>query len=254
MLELAHEELTNLGYLTAAYMMGPTHVDRVLAWVDELEGRGVRQSWLVAARAEALAMTGHIDQARAILAELQAQLVERGATLALVRRLGMMFDVEMLAGDFDAAASIADEHCRLLDERGERAGQSTAVANLGQALFALGRLDEAEEAAARAAELGASDDIATQALWRQVRAKVLARHGEYAEAEKLASDAVALAETTDCLEFQGDAFADLGTVIALAGNRSEAAKVLGEAVGRYERKGNVVAAERTKAQLVSLGP
>jgi hypothetical protein len=57
----------------------------------------------------------------------------------------------------------------------------------------------------RAAELGASDDAITQMLWRQTRAKVYARPGERADAERLAREAVAIGEDTDFLDAQADA-------------------------------------------------
>ncbi len=91
---------------------------------------------------------------------------------------------------------------------------STAAGKLAQALYALDRLEEADAWAGRAAELGASDDAITQMLWRQVRAKVLARRGEHAEAERLAREAVAIGDETDMLDAQGDAYADLAEVLA----------------------------------------
>jgi hypothetical protein len=72
------------------------------------------------------------------------------------------------------------------------------------------------------AELGASDDIITQMLWRQVRATVLARRGEFERAEQLAC------------------------------KPTEAASALAQAVELYERKGNVVSAEAARARLAEL--
>ena len=89
-------------------------------------------------------------------------------------------------------------------------------------------------------------------LWRQVRAKVLARRGEHAEAERLAREAVAICEETDMLDAQGDAYADLAEVLLLAGRADEAAAALEQALERYERKGNVVMAARTRDRLEAL--
>ena len=94
---------------------------------------------------------------------------------------------------------------------------STAAGWPAQALYALDRLDEADTWAGRAAELGASDDAATQMLSRQVRAKVLGRRGEHGEAERLAREAVAIAEKRTSLDGQGDAHADLAEVLLLGG-------------------------------------
>ena len=127
-----------------------------------------------------------------------------------------------------------------------------AAGNLAQALYALDRLDEADAWAGRAAELGASDDAWKEMLWRQVRAKVLARRGEHAEAERLAREAVAICDETDMLDAQGDVYADLGEVLLLAGKPDEAATALEQALERYERKGNVVSAQRARARLADL--
>ena len=119
-------------------------------------------------------------------------------------------------------------------------------------LYALDRLDEADAWAARAAELGASDDAWTQMLSRQARAKVLARRGEHAEAERLAREAVAIGEETDFLNGQGDANADLAEVLLLGGKADEAAAALEQALKRYERKENLAWRERTRARLAEL--
>ena len=87
-------------------------------------------------------------------------------------------------------------------------------------------------------------------LWRQVRGKVLARRGELQEGEQLLREAVALAEETDILNAHADALVDLAEVLALAGH--DASSELDRALARYERKGNLVMAERTRSRLAEL--
>jgi len=157
-----------------------------------------------------------------------------------------------LAGDHAVAVELGEEGCRLFDELGEQSFLSTAAGKLGQALYALDRLEEADAWAGRAAKLGASDDALTQMLWRQVRAKVLAHRGGGAEAEQLAREAVAIGEGTDMLDAQGEAHADLAEVLLLTGKPYEAATALEQAHERYERKGNVVSAQRAQARLAEL--
>jgi tetratricopeptide (TPR) repeat protein len=113
-------------------------------------------------------------------------------------------------------------------------------------------LKAAEACASQAAELGASDDALTQMLWRQVRAKVLARRDEHAEAERHAREAVAVGEETDMLDAQGDTYADLAEVLSLAGRPKEATEALEQALARYERKGNLVSAQRGQTRLAAL--
>jgi tetratricopeptide (TPR) repeat protein len=97
-----------------------------------------------------------------------------------------------------------------------------------------------------------SDDASKEMLWRQVRAKVLARRGEHAEAERLAREAVAICDQTDRLDSQGDVYADLAEVLSLADRPKEAAEALEQALERYERKGNLVSTQRAQTRLAEL--
>jgi predicted Zn-dependent protease len=63
---------------------------------------------------------------------------------------------------------------------------------------------------------------------------------------------VAIGERTDMLNDQGGAFVDLAEVLSLAGRLEEAVEALEQAKPRYERKGNVVMAERTRDRLAAL--
>jgi tetratricopeptide (TPR) repeat protein len=100
--------------------------------------------------------------------------------------------------------------------------------------------------------LGDEVDPLDQSLWRQTAALVHAKRGETAEAEHLASEAVALLDTTDSTGRQGDALFDLGVVLEAAGRRDDAAATLRDALERYERKGIVPLARRTRERLATL--
>ena len=164
----------------------------------------------------------------------------------------MGVELELLAGHPAAAAALGNEGCGLLEQAGERSFLSTAAGYLAQALYALGDLEAAENRASTAAVLGASDDALTQRLSRQVRAKVVAARGRNAEAEKVAREAIAVADATDLHNVQADAYSDLADVLALGGNPDQAGAALGQALGRYERKGNIVMAERTRLRLADV--
>jgi class 3 adenylate cyclase/tetratricopeptide (TPR) repeat protein len=244
---------TFVGWRATARLFGTTPVTELLAWLDEHELPGRWQQSLRRDRAQALAMLGRFDEARSILDEVRAKLSDRGAAIALATTTSMAaVEVELLAGDPAAAAALGEEGCALLEELGTAAFLSTAAATLAQALYAAGRLDDAEAWASRAAELGSSDDVATEMLWRQAKAKVLARRGDHGEAERLAREAVARGEQTDVLEGQGGAHLDLAEVLALAGRPGDAAEALERALERFERKGSVVSAQRARGRLAEL--
>ena len=223
----------------------------LLAWLDEIEPRTGWDRVLGVYRAAALAMLGRFDEARAMLAEARAELAERGGGVLLAATTAFFTVWVELSGPTNPLphATSRTAGFRQFEELGELSSLSTAAAYLAQALYALERLDEADAWAGRTAELGASDDVSSEMLWRQVRAKVLARRGEHTEAERLAREAVAIGEGTDGLNWQGDAFADLAEVLLVGGQADEAIAPLERALERYERKGNLVMADRVRDRL-----
>ena len=241
-----------VGWRATGRFYGTTPVSELLAWLDELEAGGVRHQFLDVRRSLALAMLGRFDEARTIMRDVRAKVAERGGGIALASVLGpVSMQLALLAGDPADAAASGTEAMRLYDEFGERSMASTAAGRLAHALYELDRLDDAELWAGRAAELGASDDRVTQMLWRQVQAKVLARRGEHADAERLAREALVIGEETDQLNVVAGAYADLGEVLTLAGRAVEAAAAFAAALAHYERKENLVMAERTRARLAA---
>ncbi len=245
----------SFGAHAAFRFFGPTPVSELLAWLDENEPKHGRDHFFRAYRAGAMAMLGRFDEARAILAEARAELEERGGGILLANITAFeSVWVELWAGDPAAAATFGAEGFRLHEELGEQSFLSYAAATLGKALYALDRLEEADAWASHAAELGASGDTSREMLWRQVRAKVLARRGEHAKAERLAREAVVIGNQTDTLDEQGDAYADLAEVLLLGGERDDAAAALEQALERYERKGNLVSSQRTQARVAELPP
>jgi tetratricopeptide (TPR) repeat protein len=197
-------------------------------------------------------MLGRFDEARRLHLEYHRGLEERGDILNLGSVLsqgGVM--LELLAGDPAAAAAIGLRGCRILEEAGERSWLSTGACYYAQALYELGRLDEAEEWAQKGSDMGGSEDVTTQILASQVLARVQAHRGEYAEAERLARAAVTSAELTDSLLAQGDARRDLAEVLERADRSEEAIAALREALDRYERKGAVVPAGRVRERLAA---
>lgn len=97
--------------------------------------------------------------------------------------------------------------------------------------------------------MAAEDDFASQASWRMAQARVLADRGQVEEALRLADEAVAINEATDYLSWQGDGLEVKGMVLETAGRDDEAAAAYEQALDRFERKGNVVAAGRVRARM-----
>jgi class 3 adenylate cyclase/tetratricopeptide (TPR) repeat protein len=140
-----------------------------------------------------------------------------------------------------------------LDRMGEKGYLSTTAAYLAEALYHLGRYDEAERHTMRTRDDSAADDVSPQSMWRTIQAMILARRGEFEEAERLGREGVEIAEATDYHPLRGDAKLNLAEVYRLAGRTDDARTAALEAAERYELKGNRVLAERARSFIAGLG-
>jgi tetratricopeptide (TPR) repeat protein len=177
--------------------------------------------------------------------------------LAVFEDTGMLFsawhplcrgEIELLAGDATAAERELRRAVELMEELWYLADLANAASLLANLLVEQGRVDEAEALLTRAEAWPPKDQPIQHARWRAARALVLGRRGR-PDAEKLARQAVDLAAQTDFLELQGDCLVTLGDVLRGVGRVDEAELALERALVVYERKGNVVLAERTRSRL-----
>jgi thioredoxin-like negative regulator of GroEL len=81
----------------------------------------------------------------------------------------------------------------------------------------------------------------------------VADRGEFAEAERVGREALDLAMSGDAIDDQGEALSLLAEVMVAAGRSEDAVALFREAIQRFERKGNVVSAGRTRERLAALG-
>jgi tetratricopeptide (TPR) repeat protein len=199
------------------------------------------------------AMHGDFGVARDLYTQARLMLVDLGRSVVAASTAQQSSQVEMLAGDPAAAERELRRDLAELEEMGEKYFLSTTVGELARAVYAQDRHAEAEALTRTAEELSAEDDVTSQALWRSVRAKALARRGLGDEAEGLARDAVALLRGTDALVLQADALEDLAEVLVLRG-AGDARGVLEEALGLLEQKDDLVGAERVRESIRTLDP
>ena len=148
------------------------------------------------------------------------------------------------------SAAAGFEILERISDLGHLAG---AAPDLGDAVYAQGRYDEAAELADLAERLTIEGDVDAQVRGTQLRAKVLAQSGMVEEALALAEDAVRLAAGTDYLELRAHALMSLAEVFRLAGRPQDAASTLREAIELQRRKGNVVDEATATALLDELG-
>jgi class 3 adenylate cyclase/tetratricopeptide (TPR) repeat protein len=240
----------------AAPMLGTASPAKGIAGLDELSADLTRsrqmEAFALISRGSYLGMQGSFDEARRLLEaahEVARSLGLRPDIAVNREQLGLL---ELYAGDAAAAERAFRENYDICDELGDEGHKSTAAANLARALCALERFEEGEGYAEMAVRIAAEDDLASQTAGRSARALVLAARGEFAEAERLAREAVDLYADAETPNPQGDAWMDLAKVLRTAGKSAEAAAAAREALGFYERKGNAPASASTSAFIEAL--
>jgi len=242
-----------LEYFAPAIFWGPTPLPeglpRVEALLESARGDKALEAWTLRPVSGFYAMQGRFDEARALLARAHAILEELGRTMDAVTLAFWTGPLELLAGDPAEAARVTGEACEFLEAAGERGWFSTMATIQSNALCDQGLFDEAEAAAHRSRAAATSDDHNAQALWRATLARALAHKGQHEEAERLADDVTGWIDRSDELNNQADARTCIAEAYWLGGRVDKAMTVLEEALARYEQKGNLVMAERTRALL-----
>jgi tetratricopeptide (TPR) repeat protein len=198
-------------------------------------------------------MQGRFDEARALLAQARSVMEEMARPLEAQVLAFWSGPLEMLADDPAAAERDYREACEHLDSIGERGWLSTMAGLWADSLYALDRLDDARAAARLSRDATTRDDYNAQALWRCAEAMLLAREGSFDEAEALAREAIEFIDRSDELNNSAHVVLGLVEVYRLAGRTDEAIRVLDDAIGRFERKGNAVMTERSRGLRDELG-
>jgi predicted ATPase/class 3 adenylate cyclase len=236
--------------LGIALPFGPMPVEEAIGRMRELldQTRGRRwEAWTLRAMARLEARRGRFAEARALLAKGMAIVEELGLRFSLSLFLLTGGEIEAFAGEPAAAERQLRDSYELCKRLGDKRYIEVAT-NLAEVLHLQGRDEEAlwftEEV-----EALAEQDIPEQFLWRKARAKVLAARGEVEEAERLAREAVALAERTDHLEEHANALMTLAEVLRRAGRADEATPALRDALDLLRQKGNTVLARRAQQAL-----
>lgn len=245
-----------LAELGAALLHGPTPVDEALARCDELlelttdrAGRANVMSFM----GGLVALEDRFDEARRLLGEAAATYEEIGDTYALANNSGRVLGrVEQLSGDAASAERALRGCCATFEQIHDQAGLSTVAAELADALYALGRDEEAGGWIDLAQKCAADDDVNAQHTWRRVRAKLLARQGAFSEARPLAFEAARIVGDTDAINDHGTVLLDLAEVLRASGSPNDAAGYIHQAVGLFDRKQNIVSARAGRSLLSEL--
>ena len=246
------EEREIVEWLVIVLLLGPAPASearrRCESLLDESRDNPELHAQIYAALATLAAMEGQFASAR--------EAIERSKRIIDVDLVGWVWIVafwwsfvHLWAGDLDTAEFESRPGYEALKAIGERSHFSSITHSLATVVYAQERYDEADQLTRECEEACRANDVHSQIMWRAIRAKVLARRGAFDEAERLANEAVELAETGDFLLAHADAVADRAEVLELAGKRAEAASAFERAVELYEQKGVVIAAARAHARI-----
>jgi tetratricopeptide (TPR) repeat protein len=242
---------TCLQQLAGAIYWGPTPVPLGISRCTELSGDATIG---IFGRASILplvgglhAQLGEFATARELIDEAEYELTELGASGAVAVFCGAArSDVELLAGDLDAAEAMLRDQCEYFDRTRMRIALAARAAKLAETLYRHGRLDDAEKWATVSRANIASDDTTEQLRLLPVEAKLLARKGSTSDALQLADAAVRLADDTDGLNVIASTRLARAAVLRLADLDGEAEEAIRDAIALYEQKGNVVAAAQAR--------
>ncbi|WP_077088814.1 BTAD domain-containing putative transcriptional regulator [Mycobacterium rhizamassiliense] len=191
---------------------------------------------------------GRTAAARRMIESARRSVTELGLRHALVEVEQFAGIVELVADDPAAAESHLRKAYNGFRRMGLDADTAETAALLGRTCLALDRDAEADELCSESERL-AGHALKASIAWRTLRAKLLARQGDHAEARRVAEAAVSLAERTDALVDHGDACLSLAIVLEAAGDSPGARAAAERAADLYERKGAAALADRARGVL-----
>ena len=248
-----------LDWLASAALWGPTPalkgIQRCEDYLDEIGNHPLGKAGILMHLAGLYAMQDNLTAAHAALNSAKVLMDTLGPTIsaALAQPAAL---VAMLAGDPATAEVHLRREYERLAQMGERRLLTTTAATLARAMAAQGpeRYDEATRLIAISQEVGAGEDLSTQAVGQGVQARILADRGRYRDAEELARSTAALAAQSDLMSERADTLLDLAHVLAAAGRLSEAHDAGMQALDLYRRKGNLPGSRESRRYLTRYAP
>jgi tetratricopeptide (TPR) repeat protein len=189
--------------------------------------------------ARVAALKRDTDEARQLVRSANSITSDLGESLTQAADCITQALIEVIDDNLETAEELLRSGYRQLEEMGGTRPRASVAASLARVVYLRGRSDEAEQLTRLCERITPPDQLDAQIRWRSVRAVTVAR-SEPEEAERLAKEAVGLADRTDQLDSQAEARIDLAEVLRLGGRRREAARELERAIDLYRAKGNEV--------------
>jgi class 3 adenylate cyclase/tetratricopeptide (TPR) repeat protein len=243
------------GGLATTFLLLPVPVDAAIARVEQLldaAGGGPAQADVLMPLSQLCAYAGRFADARTAAGRSRSLLTASGARFDLARSAQSAGEIELAAGDPGAAERCFREGYDALRAMGERGYCSSIAGRLAEALYRQGRLDEAQQMTEQTQSIAEPHDDHAQVQWRKVRAKLLARRGQFPAARQLLAEAEALMSPTTNMPERADIMVAIAEVNQLAGDRDQAAASLHAALQIYQDRRAVALAVQAQAALARL--
>jgi class 3 adenylate cyclase/tetratricopeptide (TPR) repeat protein len=239
------------GFLSSTAPIGAVPVVEAIEQCEQILDSGLSDRQIVCgvtcALAQLRAMNGELDAARQLYRGSRVLLRELGQGVNAASTALDVALVELHGGDLAAAENEVRSDYAFLERSGETYFLSSLSALLARLVRDQGRDEEALEWSRTAEAKAAEGDVMTQAMWRSVRAPILARAGQIEEAREMAAAAITLLEKTEAPGFQADAWMEAAAVLRLAGDHEAAREATQRAHALYAAKGDRYGAARAAA-------
>ncbi len=249
-------EVEAQSWLVVSFQQLHIPADIAIGRAEQLLEAASGDPWVEATIAQPLSLlygfAGRFADARAAIAHSQAIFTASGAKLNWAICTLLAGRIEMIAGNHAAAERVLTEGREALRAMGERGYLSGVLAWLAEAVYAQGRLGEAQQLTEQTRALAGTGDIESQAWWRATRAKLLARRGQFPAARQLAGEAVALTSATSYASLLAEMLVASAEVSRLSGAPEQAEASLRQALRICEDRHAAALAGRTRAALTSL--
>jgi class 3 adenylate cyclase/tetratricopeptide (TPR) repeat protein len=249
-------EIQASSWLATTFMKLSISVDVAIARAGQLLQAADGDPWaeadLLVPLSRLYTYAGRFADAQDAIARAQSVRDRSGAKFRRAMGASVAGSNELLAGDPAAAEHHLRQAYEAYRAMGDRGYLSTVASLLAEALYAQGRLDEARQMTEESQAATAPGDIDAQVRWRAVRAKVLARSGQFPAARALVDEAAALVPPTSWPSLQAEVLMAGAEVDRLAGAPGQAEASLRAALRIYQDRHATPLADKAAAALDSL--
>ncbi len=209
-------------------------------------GLDLGRGWLALAE-------GEFQRARACVQRAIDSYMEMGAPTLAGASYQDLGEIEVVAGDPDAAVTVFERGDRLLEDLNEQVYRSTVLSMLACANALRGDRERAIAAVDLAEQLSAVEDVLNYIYTHRTRSILALADGDVDAAERWARSALDFAYQSDLYACRGEANLQLSHVMAERGQAAAAADAARAALDIYHRKGDRPRAEQAQAWLLALG-